>query len=100
MDLDAFERSLAASEPPAGLPRALEGVWWARKGDWERAHELVGEDEEDRGCAWVHAALHREEGDLENAQYWYERARRPVARTSYAAELGSILRELASPPGA
>jgi hypothetical protein len=98
MDEADFERSLVASAPPSRLSRALEGLWWARKGDWQRAHEVVQAAEDDPACAWVHAALHREEGDLENAEYWYRCAGKLVARTSYAEELHAIGCELFGEP--
>jgi hypothetical protein len=73
-----FKRSLSKSKPPAGLSAALAGLWWAAKDDWNKAHKLVM-SEEDPYCAWVHAYLHRREGDLDNARYWYGQAGRPVA---------------------
>lgn len=76
---ETFKASLAAETPPAGLSLALEALWWQGKGDWERAHD-VAQDGHDADCSWVHAHLHRVEGDLGNAAYWYARARRPVER--------------------
>jgi hypothetical protein len=52
---------------------ALAALWWQARGDWARAHEAAQADE-GRDAAWVHALLHREEGDLANADYWYRRA--------------------------
>jgi hypothetical protein len=79
VDLAAFRSSLAAERAPAGLDLALRALWHDGRGDWEGAHELAGQDE-GRDAAWVHAYLHRKEGDLENARYWYGRAgRRPSA---------------------
>jgi len=52
----------------------LEALWFARKGDWERAHAIVQEHENETSSALVHAHLHRVEGDLSNAGYWYRRA--------------------------
>ncbi len=69
MTPELFRASLSASHPPAGLPPALEALWWAGKGVWERAHALV-QDEPGAEAAWVHAYLHRVEGDLANAGYW------------------------------
>ena len=77
MTFDEFRRSLAASEPPAGLTRALAGLWWDAKGDWKRAHESAQQDEGAEG-SWVHAYLHRKEGDHGNATYWYNRAGKPA----------------------
>ena len=75
MDLEAFRESLARDQPPAGLDFALAGLWWDAKGDWTKAHESAQQDEGPRG-AWVHAYLHRKEGDASNAAYWYRRADR------------------------
>jgi hypothetical protein len=63
-----FKRSLAKQTPPAGLSAALAALWWMGKDDWNKAHELAM-DEEDTDGAWVHAHLHRVEGDLDNARY-------------------------------
>lgn len=76
---DEFEASLAAGEAPGGLSRPLLALWHARKGDWDRAHELAQAAEGDPAHDWIHAYLHREEGDTGNAAYWYRRAGKPVA---------------------
>jgi hypothetical protein len=78
-DLETFERSLAAEAPPEGLDRPLLAVWHGLKGAWSRAHAIVQEGEGDPACDWVHAWLHRIEGDLGNAAYWYRRAGRSPA---------------------
>jgi hypothetical protein len=84
-----FKRSLADAKPPAGISPALIGLWWAGKDDWDRAHKVVM-NEEDADCAWVHAYLHRVEGDLDNARYWYRQARRDPAQGQLAAEWATI----------
>ncbi len=89
----AFAASVADATPPAGLNGPLEGLWWAAKGDWERAHKIV-QDDEGREAAWVHAYLHRVEGDLPNAGYWYRRAGKPVASASLEAEWTAMVGEL------
>ena len=76
--------------PPAGAAPAIEALWWARRGDWARAHEIVQADEEGRDAAWVHAYLHRVEGDASNARYWYRRAGRPVTADTLDAEWDAI----------
>jgi hypothetical protein len=93
MTLDDFRQSLAASEPPAGLSHPLTGLWWDAKGDWKRAHESAQQDE-GRDGAWVHAYLHRKEGDQSNAAYWYSRAGKPICREPLDAEWLSIVRAL------
>ena len=62
MTFEEFRQSLTATEPPAGLTHALAGLWWDAKGDWTRAHESAQQDEGVEG-SWVHAYLHRKEGD-------------------------------------
>lgn len=85
MDLSQFRNSLAHAKPPAGLEPALAALWWAGKDKWDKAHNVVM-DEGGKDCAWVHAYLHRVEGDLGNAGYWYRRAGRPVAEDMLDAE--------------
>jgi hypothetical protein len=92
VDIEIFEASLAAAAPPPGLTPALVGVWHALRGEWDPAHDAVQPD--DPACSWVHAALHREEGDLGNAGYWYRLAGRPIAQGDLAAEYRAIAVEL------
>jgi len=84
-----FKRSLAKAKPPDGLSPALAGLWWAGKDDWDKAHKVVM-NEDDADCAWVHAYLHRVEGDLDNARYWYRQARRKPAQGDLATEWATI----------
>ncbi len=79
MDIAAFKSSLEQDTPPIGLIIQLEALWYDAKGDWDRAHDLIN-DLADKKSAHVHAYLHRKEGDLWNADYWYRRAgqQRPV----------------------
>jgi hypothetical protein len=85
MTLAEFQRSLTGKTPPRGLAPALVALWWARKGDWDKAHKIVMDDD-GRDAAWVHAYLHRVEGDAGNAAYWYRAAKRPVATGAHDAE--------------
>ena len=82
--------SLSDAAPPDGLDLALQALWWAGKGDWDRAHGCAQQHEGDRACDWVHAYLHRVEGDLPNAGYWYRRAGQPVATGSLDSEWQAI----------
>jgi hypothetical protein len=91
--LDEFRKSLAATEPPVGLTLALVGLWWDGKGDWARAHQSAQEDSSANG-SWVHAYLHRKEGEKGNAAYWYQRAGQQVCRESLEAEWQSIVSAL------
>jgi len=93
MDLSQFKNSLAHAKPPAGLAPALVALWWAGKDKWDKAHNIVM-DEGDKSCAWVHAYLHRVEGDLDNARYWYRQARRPVSEGPLTAEWDAIAQTL------
>jgi hypothetical protein len=84
MTVDEFKRTLTAPTPPA-LPTLLLALWHDARGDWEKAHTLAQEVDDPSG-AWVHAYLHRKEGDLGNAGYWYRRANQPIATDSLDAE--------------
>jgi len=83
-----FRDSLSADAPPAGLTPALEALWHAAKGNWDKAHDITqpGGSELD----WVHAYLHRVEGDLSNAGYWYRRAGKPVSTAPLDEEWGAL----------
>jgi hypothetical protein len=90
MTLEDFKLSLGNSEPPAALTGALAGLWWDGKGNWKRAHEAAQEDSTSAG-SWVHAYLHRKEGDDSNAAYWYCQAHQPVCREPFSSEWLSIV---------
>jgi hypothetical protein len=92
MTLSEFRATLAERAPPEG-GSALGALWWAAKGHWDRAHEIV-QDDAGRDAAWVHAYLHRVEGDLGNAAYWYGQARRPVASQALETEWDGIVTAL------
>jgi len=93
MTLEEFQDSLQAGEPPAELPLTLQALWWDAKGDWTKAHECAQErDTPDH--AWVHAYLHRKEGDLSNARWWYGQAERPEGIAPFHEEWNTIAREL------
>jgi hypothetical protein len=93
MDLAAFRASLSAAEPPPALSAALRALWLDARGDWNGAHEAAQADEGGPGD-WVHAYLHRKEGDNGNAAYWYRRARKAVCRSSLEEEWTAIASEL------
>lgn len=94
MDVRSFRESLSGASPPAGLAPPLSALWHAAKGDWSAAHGLV-QDEASAEAAWVHAYLHRVEGDLGNAGYWYRRAGKPVPKGSLDEEWEAIAVALA-----
>jgi hypothetical protein len=94
MHLEEFRNSLVSDRPPAELSLSLAALWWDAKGDWKKAHESAQQDEGPAG-AWVHAYLHRKEGDLSNAGYWYHRAGKPVPCMSLDKEWAEIMNSLA-----
>lgn len=73
MTLSEFELMLQENMPPDGLTQFLKALWFDAKENWQRAHEIVQEIETEEG-SWMHAYLHRKEGDDTNARYWYSRA--------------------------
>jgi hypothetical protein len=89
MDMAAFRATLAGSEPPCSMPPLLQALWHAAKGEWDTAHRLAQDDASAEG-AWVHAYLHRVEGDEGNAGYWYRRAGKPHCKTSLESEWREI----------
>jgi hypothetical protein len=89
MTLSEFKASLKEAKPPAHLAPALSALWWAAKDNWDKAHRIVM-NEGGKECAWVHAYLHRREGDLDNAGYWYRQARRSVSAESLSQEWNEI----------
>ena len=91
--LATFYASVTASAPPAQWSSALRALWHDARGDWSEAHR-VAQDIDDETGAWVHAYLHRKEGDAENAAYWYRRARQPVARGALDEERDQIVAAL------
>lgn len=90
MNLAEFKSSLTSATPPANLPIGLQALWQAGKGNWKGAHELVQQREGEQACDWIHAYLHRQEGDLSNAGYWYRRANKPVQKNSLEEEWAEI----------
>ena len=85
-----FRASLPGEAPASGIAPPLAGLWWAAKGEWDMAHEIV-QKESSRDAAWVHAYLHRVEGDLGNASYWYRQAGQPVAKDELNTEWERIV---------
>jgi hypothetical protein len=88
-----FKASTGQASPPAGLSVSLQALWWAGKDDWDKAHRLVREAG-GADAAWVHAYLHRVEGDLPNARYWYRQARREPATEAFNVEWAAIARQM------
>jgi hypothetical protein len=93
MKRPAFAASLVKHRPPGDLSPALGALWWAAKGDWNAAHAIVMKHD-DADCAWVHAHLHRVEGDIENAGYWYGQAGKRPATCALDDEREAIIAAL------
>jgi hypothetical protein len=92
MTLEEFKATLAAAAPPSVTPLLL-ALWHDARGEWDEAHSIA-QDVDDAPGAWVHAYLHRKEGDLGNADYWYRRAGQPIATDPLDAERDRIVTSL------
>lgn len=92
MTFPEFQASLKHPEPPAQLHPLLKALWYDGKGDWETSHNIAQDIHTNDG-SWIHAYLHRKEGDLGNATYWYNRAGKPVARGSLNEEWEELVKE-------
>jgi hypothetical protein len=90
---DEFIPTIENSEPPPSLPLFMQSLWWDAKGDWHKAHSLI-DSLDDRNSCWVHAYLHREEGDISNANYWYRRAGKQNPGVNLQDEWNAISMEL------
>lgn len=93
MTIEAFEDSINDRKPPENLTVFLQALWYDAKNDWEKAHELI-QDITDKTAAWIHAYLHRKEGDTWNADYWYRKAGRLRPEISLENEWKEISKEL------
>jgi hypothetical protein len=91
--LTEFKATLAADTPPPGLSAPLLALWHDARGNWDGAHR-VAQDIESADGAWIHAYLHRKEGDASNAAYWYRRAGKPVSRAALEEEWEEIANAL------
>jgi hypothetical protein len=93
MDLEALRDTLKGPVPPDGLSLAVCALWWEAKGEWAKAHECA-QQQDDASGNWVHAYLHRREGDLANAGYWYRRAGKLPSAALLDEEWATIARAL------
>lgn len=94
MTLDEFKQLMKVQEqPPDYLFEALRALWYDKKGDWHQAHQIA-QDSGSTDSAWVHAYLHRKEGDLSNARYWYNRAGQSTSQQSLDTEWEQIVKDL------
>ena len=94
MTLAEFKETVGRlNKAPEHLPPTLQALWHDAKGDWDGAHQIAQDIDTSEG-AWVHAYLHRKEGDLSNASYWYRRAGRPESLDDLDQEWGNISQAL------
>ncbi len=96
MTFAQFNESLAANNPSGDLSPYLRALWFDAKDDWEKAHTII-QDIEDSNASWIHAYLHRKEGDIGNADYWYHRAGKKRPATTLQQEWESIVAALIHP---
>jgi len=99
LDESQFRASLRSAVPPPGLAPVLVALWYEGCGDWQRAHKIAQAESSDQ-AARVHAYLHRKEGDLANARYWYSRAGMPYPDCGIAEEWQMLVTALLDQHGA
>jgi len=93
MTFSEFHSTLSGTKPSASLSSYLQALWYDGKEDWEKAHTII-QDINDHTAAWIHAYLHRKEGDIWNADYWYTRAGKKRPDISLRQEWESIVTAL------
>ena len=94
MTLEEFRQLIEKQESyPESLPKALQALWYDKQGDWGKAHQIV-QDANDTDSGWVHAYLHRKEGDMSNAGYWYRRTRQSEFQGELSQEWEQIAKNL------
>jgi hypothetical protein len=90
MSIESFISSLSHPGPPSGSSPLLQALWHDGNNNWQKAHEIAQDIETSDG-SWIHAYLHRKEGDSSNAAYWYRRAGKPVPNVSLDTEWKQIV---------
>lgn len=95
MEFEEFNHSVSAATPPPEISDYLRSLWYDAKNEWDKAHEII-QDKEDKTAAWIHAFLHRKEGDIANADYWYRKAGKTRPGTSLEEECKEIVKSLLS----
>jgi hypothetical protein len=93
MTFDDFKASLKKDTPSQGLSPLLKALWYDGKNDWDNSHNIAQDIHSNEG-SWIHAYLHRKEGDSGNAAYWYRKAGRPVPAISLENEWETIVKSL------
>ena len=96
MTLEEFRSTLELPSAPERFSAPLRAMWEDAKGHWEAAHHIAQDMDEHTG-SWIHAYLHRKEGDLGNAGYWYRRAGKAVAQDPLDDEWARIVLSLLGP---
>jgi hypothetical protein len=93
MNLSSFKESLLENNPPQNISVYLKALWYDAKGDWDSAHKMI-QDIDDKNAAWIHAYLHRKEGNISNAEYWYRRADKKITSITLEKEWEEIVTEM------
>ncbi len=93
MNFIEFLGTLENDHPDSEFSPEIRALWWTKKGNWEIAHQIA-QDAGTKHGDWIHAHLHRIEGDLSNASYWYSRAGRPNCQTSFPEEWESLVKHI------
>lgn len=93
MNIDQFKQSLSDNTVPVGISVYLQSLWYDGKNEWEEAHTII-QDVEDKTASWIHAYLHRKEGDVWNANYWYNKAGKRMPGYSLQQEWEEIVAAL------
>ena len=93
MTLVQYKQSLSSASPPSEASDYLKALWFDANGDWEKSHNII-QDIDDKKAAWIHAYLHRKEGDIWNADYWYKRAGKKRPEVSLEEEWLEIVKTL------
>ncbi len=93
MKFQSFQYTLDMGHPPDDFNNLLKALWWDAKGNWDQAHKII-KDHPGKEAAWIHAYLHRKEGDLSNASYWYEKAGKTMPDTDIIEEFESITADI------
>ena len=93
MQYEEFIKLTKESEPSDKLAEIHLAIWYAVKDNWDMAHNIV-QDLNTETASWIHAYLHRVEGDIGNAHYWYNRARKEPSSESIKSELDDIIKLL------
>lgn len=93
MNLESLKVTLSGNTPPPAQSVYIQALWFDAKGDWSKAHDLI-QDLTDKKAAWIHAYLHRKEGDSWNADYWYKKAGQNRPMVSLEEEWEQITSQL------